>query len=176
MPVKNKRRSRRRRRRRKREEEKRKRRRRRKRKKGKKKKKKKNPTLSFHFFLTRNGGKDDLAVTFEIATGRHLACSSVAVTGTQIHNTVLLARVSPWMLIGSCLKQQLTTLLAVVCVYCCANTKATDRGIVYIAPPHRPSSATQRTSLYRLPRCNSSVTVVTSIQVARAGKSGFDFR
>ena len=151
-------------------------------------------------------------MTFEVATGRHLACSSAAVTGTQIHNAVPLAQVSPRMLISSCLQQQLTTLLAVVCVYCCANTKATDRGVVYIALPHRPSSATQHTSLhhlprcnssvtvvtdrgvvyialphrpssatqytslYRLPRCNSSVSVVTSIQVARAGKSGFDFR
>ena len=44
-----------------------------------------------------------------------------------------------------------------------------------IAPPHRPSSATQHASLYRLPRCNSSVTVVTSVQVARAGYRGWIF-
>jgi len=93
------------------------------------------------FFLPRNGNQDDLAVTFEVATRRHLACSSAAVIGTQIHNAVLLARVSPRLLISSRLQQQLTTLLAVVCVCCSTKTKATDRRTRIVYTSYSPSTS-----------------------------------
>jgi len=142
-----------------------------------KNKENKNTTLSFHFFFclvteTRMVLRWRLKY---VATGRHLACSSAAVIGTQIHNAVLLARVSPWLLISSRLQQQLTMLLAVVCLCCSTETKATDRSLVCTSYSPSTSSVICHAACFLVSpsRCNSSVTVVTSVQVARAGYRGW---